>query len=628
MRRRNDSKQPRRSAFRAFVVTIITLRHTTPRPRRNATTMFTASIFARGKAAIAGSETEQRISVLLYDDAVQEISSFELNQLASLTYHEAQVIASATDMAGLLIDHLEKILSQPAQFSTVSMQKSLAVTEHLLLFGAEKVIRMIQQQLGRHVDGLRTYNTVLLAQQQQYGSWWMQLKGGGVDQGGPVRDKAQGVVQYLLQPHLLHHERQRQADPNSLVPIGSLQQVAFCTDEMRFQKLKEQIERQHAMQIRSNLAKASDGFGSGYNAANGQMVVGAAHGLEEMMAQQRKQEQKFRDDRQAAATAAASHAGSAGGFAEYRAPNLLDDRMSGTTTTNLNSNNSSLYMGTGGLPAAPPPPEVDLLDMSSWTTPAPVVPAYEVPVQQDLLAFAMPEGAVISSQAPLPSTQGQIIDPFAPSSTTLLSADQDLLGQHASTNTTTPTTTIMQQGSATISQPSAGSQIMLSTTTLSHAAALPSTTNNNDPFAGMAMSVSPQRPMVLANSAPPSSSADKFAALDGLAMSSKAAAALPIGGRSAGTPMGHSAMGADWNNVLSAAAAATTSVVPPATTFPPISLSSIRIGQTVPQHTTTNMHSSDDNDNSDMYMMGGITGAGLAPPPMASPPPPPGGGFF
>jgi hypothetical protein len=359
------------------------------------------------------------------------------------------------------------------------------------------------------------------------------------------------------------------------------------------------------------------------------MVVGAAHGLEEMMAQQRKQEQKFRDDRQAAATAAASHAGSAGsagGFAEYRAPNLLDDRIvTGTTTTNLNAN-SSLYMGTGGLPAAPPPPEVDLLDMSSWTTPAPVVPAYEVPVQQDLLAFAMPEGAVSSPAAPLPSAQEQIIDPFAPSSTTRLSADQDLLGQHASTITTTPTTTIMQQGSATISQPSAGSQIMLSTT-LSHVAALPSTTNNNDPFAGMAMSVSPQRPMVLANSAPPSSSADKFAALDGLAMSSKATAALPIGGRSAGAPMSHSTMGADWNNVLSAAAAAT-SVVPPATTIPPISLSSIRIGQTVPQHTTTNMHSSDDNDNSDMYMMGGITGAGLAPPPMASPPPPPGGGFF
>jgi ENTH domain len=529
--------------------------------------MFAASILARGKAAIAGSETEQRISVLLYDDTVQEISSFELNQLASLTYHEEQVITSATDLAGLLVDHLETILSQPAQFSTLSMQKSLAVTEHLLLFGAEKVLRMIHQQLGRSVEGLRTYNTVLLAQ-QQYGAWWMQIKGGGVDLGGPVREKAQVIVQYLLQPPLLHQERQRRADPNSLVPIGSPQQVAFCTDEMRFQKLKEQMERQHAMQIRSNLAKASNGYGSGYNAANGQMVVGAAHSLEEMIAQQKKQEQKFRDDRAAAQASVTSQS-----FAEYQAPNLLDTTPAPISTM-TSSSSSTLMMNTtpgiGSLSAAPPPAaEVDLLDFSWTPSPPPsAVPAYNAPVPNDLLAFAMPHGAVVQ-QTP--------VDPFAPSATTTPPApapDQDLLGFSVQTTTILPSAT---QAKSTFLSDSA----LLSTV---------------DPFASLASPAQQAQPRPMSSLASPPSH-DKFGALDSLAMAPNTA--LSMGGSSGAVNSSMSVL-----NPLSSS-----SSIPPA-----ISLSSIRIGQTVPNFT---------GDDDEMNVMGGTMGAGLAPAPMASPPPPP-----
>lgn len=517
--------------------------------------MFAASVLARGKAAIAGSETEQRISVLLYDDAVQEISSFELNQLASLTYHEAQVITSATDMSDLLVDHLEKIQSQAVQFSTIAMQKSLAVTEHLLLYGAEKVIRVIRQQLLRHLDALQSYNTVLLAQQQT-GAWWMRIKGGGVDLGGPVREKAVSLVRYLQTPALLQQERQRKADPNSLVPIGSPQQVAFCTDEMRYQKLKEQMERQHAMQMRSNLAKASDGFGSGYNAANGQMVVGAAHGLEEMLAQQQKHEQKFRDDRATAAQAASQ------GFSEYRAPNLLDSSA---------NNNDVAPMGLAPMPA----PEVDLLDFGS----TPSGPAYDAPVQNDLLAFAMPEHASV-----IPA------DPFAPSTS---DSDHDLLGVADDSNpssSTTPQSESILVNHSTPSAPIAQSNIM----TTSRA----STSLSSDPFFSLAA------PMPN-NNAPPTSQPpisqpplsmtttndDKFAALNALPMASNAA-----------RPMDSSMSGA-FAGLGS-------------TTAPSISLSSIHVGQSVPQHSA---------DDDGMQPMGGSMGAGLAPAPMAAPPPPPSG---
>ena len=90
--------------------------------------MYTSSVIARAKVALQGSETEQRIAVLLYDDAVQVISSFELNQLASLSYHESMILTSSrNDMVEILIEHVEQITSQPINYSITSVQKSLVV---------------------------------------------------------------------------------------------------------------------------------------------------------------------------------------------------------------------------------------------------------------------------------------------------------------------------------------------------------------------------------------------------------------------------------------------------------------------------------------------------------------------
>jgi ENTH domain len=260
--------------------------------------MFSSSFIARGIAALQGSETEQRIAVLLYDDAVQVISSFELNQLASLTYHENNILTSSRhDMIEILLDHLEKIISQPINYSIVSVQKALVVTKHLLLHGAEKIVPHIKQQLVRSVDMLRQYNTVLAAQQQSSSTaWLLRLKGGGVDTAGPVREIAEQICNLLCNMQQLQFERCASADPNSLVPIGDRRQVAFITDEVRLERLRRRMQEEQTIRTRSNLAKASDGFGSGYMAANGKTVVGAAHGIEEMIKQKQKEEQRFSDE--------------------------------------------------------------------------------------------------------------------------------------------------------------------------------------------------------------------------------------------------------------------------------------------------------------------------------------------
>jgi hypothetical protein len=329
--------------------------------------MFTSSVLARGKAALQGSETEQRLAVLLYDDAVQILSSFELNQLASLTYHDTTngLVTSQLDMSDIIIDHLEKIQSQPIQYSVISVQKSLVMTRHILIYGAEQIVPRIRQHLGRHIEALCQYNTILAAQQTS-SAWLLRLQGGGVDQAGPIRASAGPLSQLLTNPSQLQFERHTNADPNSLVPIGSRDQAGFVSDAVRLAQLQQRMREQQSVQTRSNLVKADNTFGSGYTAANGKTVVGAAHGIEEMLRQQQKEEQRFSDEASKTAATTAS-------FAEYQAPNLnisLDSTgihsSSALTETDLLSLDNFDHGATPG--PSQPSPTVDLLDFGSTTT--------------------------------------------------------------------------------------------------------------------------------------------------------------------------------------------------------------------------------------------------------------------
>lgn len=241
--------------------------------------------------ALQGSEAGQQLASLLLDENVQVLSSFELNQIASFTYGEK--------ICDQIFEILEEILSHPVDHSTLCIQKALAVTRHALIYGSEKCVNSAWA-LGRYVNNLQEYNTVLLAQQRQGpDAWWQRVKGGGVDKGFPVREAATDLHNLMSSKDQIQLMRHTKADPNSLVPVGD-DKVAFATDEVRLYILKKRLEEQKLMHIKSNLVEERGGFGSGYNAKDGKTVVGAAHSLEEMMARAKRAEQKeknkFSDD--------------------------------------------------------------------------------------------------------------------------------------------------------------------------------------------------------------------------------------------------------------------------------------------------------------------------------------------
>ena len=227
------------------------------------------------------------------------------------------------------------------------------------------------------------YNTAVMAQQATGASGFlMRLKGGAVDKGGPCRQLAKQINILLSNPHFLQAERSKHADQNSLVPVGSHQQVGFITDQARLEILKRRMDHQRKMEMKSNLAKSDAAFGSGYNSKDGKSIVGAAHSLDEMIAEAQRKEraknQKFSDepkpqDQQSGFSS----------FREYQAPS-----------------NDLLSIGQSSSLSAPANSMGDLLDFSA---PAPV----SGPPTNDLLGTDF-----------TPTTNAPTMDIFAPSPVT------------------------------------------------------------------------------------------------------------------------------------------------------------------------------------------------------------------
>jgi hypothetical protein len=556
--------------------------------------MSVASVLARGKAAIRGNETEQRLAVLLYDDSVQVISTFELNQLASLTYHESMVITSSTDMTEIILDHLEQIQKSPIQYSTISVQKSLVVTEHILLYGAEKVIGCVRQQLLRYIQELTEYNTVLLSAQHE--SWLFKLKGGGVDQGGPVREIAQRILSYFPNNHqLLYAERQRLASNESLVPIGDKQQVGFCTDKIRYEILQRKIRQQNT--LKSNLKKDENAFGAGYASRDGKTVVGAAHGIEEMLAMQRKHEQKFRDDSQASSSL--SNQTTTNMFQEYQAPDLLE--FATLPNTSISSSTSSVPS------SAIAPPVVDLLDLG--TSPPEHSASYGLDNTANILLLGGGEEKPITNSTEIFMTTAKSSDPFA-AITSTAATDTDL---NQSTNADTVVGDLALL---------AGSLSLQHQHTNNNGA--PSSTLWNDTLAPLETNTAATTSSKSTLSLAPS---DPFAALDAMTTNN----AIPQPGMSAlgvsAAPTGPS------TSFLQGISAWTGPQIPLA---PTAITSSIQISaQLAPLSGANNNGKKDDDDNGFGMAMGGASGMGLQPmgsAPAAPPPPPPpastNGSFF
>ena len=230
---------------------------------------------------------ERQVKTLLVDDGIQVLSSFELNKVASLTYGDI--------VCDQIFEMIEEIVAQPMNHTPLSVQKALVVTKHVLVYGSEKCVNH-GYGIGKFVEQLKDFNTVLAAYQQKgVMAMWQRLQGGGVDRGGPVRQAAAEVLQLLSSIDELQRIRNNKADPNSLVPLGD-DKVAFVTDEVRHYLLKQRIAEQQKIQIKSNLAKSEGGFGGGYMSRDGKSVVGAAHGIEEMMKIAQKGKPKYSDD--------------------------------------------------------------------------------------------------------------------------------------------------------------------------------------------------------------------------------------------------------------------------------------------------------------------------------------------
>jgi hypothetical protein len=235
-----------------------------------------------------------------------------------------------------------------------TLQKTLVVLRHILIFGAEKNLNTCLP-LDRYIqESLLHYNTALLAQQQGMGSvtgMLLRLKGGTVDKGGPVRDVAQQVHMLLSNRDHLLYERVHQQDPTSLVPVGHKDTCAFVSDEVRYQALCQRIERERRVEIKSNLAKQDSAFGSGYQARDGKSVVGAAHGIEEMIQQAQREKMKFADDNGRPGGVMDNNNNNNGiiiptaaDFAEYMAPMEADLLASSSTySTNNNSIRGGSY---------------------------------------------------------------------------------------------------------------------------------------------------------------------------------------------------------------------------------------------------------------------------------------------
>ena len=324
--------------------------------------MYPATLVLKGKANLSGSDAQRQLAELVLDEFVQVVSSFELNQIASLTYGEM--------VCDEIFEMLEEVLAHPLDHSPLCLQKALVITKHVLIYGSEKCVNSVWA-LGRYVNNLREYNTVLIAQQRQGpDAFWQRIKGGGVDKGFPVREAAETLHSLLQSREQIQLVRHAKADPNSLVPVGD-DKIAFASDEVRHYLLKKRLEEQQLMHTKSNLKKERGGFGGGFQAKDGKQVVGAAHSLEEMIARANREQQKFSDD---------------GPVRSQEQRDIFSYSQSASVST---------------------PQEVDLLDLS---TPAPA-PAPTVSASNDLLGT--PDLLGLSDAAPMGANTCTTLDATA-----------------------------------------------------------------------------------------------------------------------------------------------------------------------------------------------------------------------
>mmetsp|Transcript_30787 Transcript_30787/g.46701 ORF Transcript_30787/g.46701 Transcript_30787/m.46701 type:complete len:551 (-) Transcript_30787:63-1715(-) len=342
--------------------------------------MFPSSISLRARIANEGTEAEKRLSSLLFDDHMHVLSSFEMNSIASLSYED--------ETCEQIFDLLEEVMGHPIDHPVLAVEKSIALTKHVLIYGSEKCVNSCWG-LKSYVERLCEFNTVIMSQQQKgLGSWWHSVKGGSVDKGFAVREASDNLCKLLGDEAKIQSMRNDLQDPNSLVPVGSNDHALFVSDEIRHYMLKKRMEEQNLQRTRSNLAKADKGFGSGFNAANGQTVVGAAHGLEEMLERAQREEKKFSET----------------GPVHYK---NQPDKIDNDPSTEVTAVTTDLLDLQTPAPTSTQP-LVDLLDFGSSPTPTAPAPTTTLDIfaapTSDLLELQSGNDDLLSSQFPVQDT--------------------------------------------------------------------------------------------------------------------------------------------------------------------------------------------------------------------------------
>jgi len=517
--------------------------------------MYPASLILQGKAKLSGSDAQIKLSELLLDEVIQVISSFELNQIASLTYGDM--------VCDEIFEMIEDVIAHPMDHSPLALQKSLVVTKHVVIYGSEKTINSAWA-LGKYVNDLRQFNTVLIAQQRQGpDAFWQRIKGGGVDRGFPVREAAEALHTLLQSREQLQMTRHSKADPNSLVPVGD-DKIAFASDEVRHYLLKKRLQEQQMMHTKSNLTKERGGFGGGYQAKDGKQVVGAAHSLEEMIARANQEKQKFSDD------------------GPVRSQHFLS------------------YEHPAPVTAAP---EVDLLDFSS---PDPVISS--APASTDLLGTADLLGATESSTAAETSSSLDatadllslmtVAAPTAPTS----AESNPMSAVHDSFAPVAPAPAIMPQPES-----GTGMKPPAMNTSEDRFAALDALALNGMQSSGSILTGVEAQNRILGSFNLNETSEVKKQSMNGMGGSgmetSKSQPFPSLGGASMAMTTGLSSL----------------STVPPVEEYVEPNFSGIAMGATYGDPAV-------DDDDENGFVMGGVAGSGLepvAPPPAGAPPPPP-----
>eukprot|EP00934_Nitzschia_sp_Nitz4_P002743 Nitzschia sp. Nitz4//scaffold119_size111653//109730//111403//NITZ4_004215-RA/size111653-processed-gene-0.178-mRNA-1//1//CDS//3329533911//2733//frame0 len=542
------------------------------------------------------SHAEQELRPLLMNEGCQVLSTFDLNKVASLTYGDA--------VCDDIFEMIESILAQPLNYTPLTIHKALVVLKHVLIYGSAKCVNS-GYGIAKFVETLMTFNTVLAAQQKQGASAFLQrLQGGGVDKGGPIREEATAVHKLLQNINELQRIRNESASKESLVPIGD-DQIAFLTDEVRHYILRKRIEQQQQIEIKSNLAKSQGGFGGGYSAKDGKSVVGAAHGIEEMIKMAKRDTKKFTDE------------GKSGPTEEDR---ILDELAA--------EDKRQKALAKAEADAAAAAKNEALLESR----------AAPLPTTGDLLDFSAPVSA------PSPTDTGDLLGGFG--SGTPSDGNMDLLGMMSTATPATQST----EGSLLDLAPSMG-MVPSNNNDPFGFASMAAPTPSVDPFAAATNTTTtsisqdigglPEMMQVMSMNKPASSvmsaNEDRFAALDALASTADPPSLAQ--GHMAEQRLLSGTSSAVTSTSSSKDSSMPTSMPPmPPPDLPPMPPPSPPMGFAVPANAVGSMVTpgmgkvataygeDDSNDDDNPWVMGGSVGAGLqplGPAPSSAPPPPP-----